>query len=88
MKELVDKTATESNLLNVRQFYLKSKDALGDMIEAGSLLFNYVVDNEVVKDTKTILKLTDLLYQLNVCVDKEPTFFGMLVAIKEEIMKG
>lgn len=88
MKELVDKTAVESNLLNVRQFYLKSKDALGDMVEAGSLLFNYVIDNEVVKDTKTILKLTDLLYQLNVVVDKEPTFFGMLVAIKEEIMKG
>lgn len=61
---------------------MESKDALGDMVEAGSLLFNYVVDNGIVNDPVGILKLTDLLFQLNCVVDKEPTFFGMLMAIK------
>ena len=46
-------------------------------------MFNYVCDNGIVTEPEGILKLTDLLYQLNVVVDKEPTYFGMLVAIKK-----
>lgn len=83
IKELVNKTLEEQNLLNVRQFYLKSKDILGDIVEAGSLLFNYVVDNGIISNLDGVLKLSDMLYQLNVVVDKEPTFFGMLVCLKK-----
>ena len=83
VKEVVSKTLSESNILGVRQFYIKNKERLGDFIEGGSLLFNYVCDNGIVIDPEGILKLTDLLYQLNVVVDKEPTYFGMLVAIKK-----
>lgn len=82
IKDIVDKTLAASNLLDVRKMYLQNKDKLTDFIEGGSLLFNYVVDNGIVTDAKTVLKLTDLMYQLNVVVDKEPTFFGMLVAVK------
>lgn len=80
-KEMIDKTLTEKNILTVRQFYLKNKDKLNDFVEGGSELFNYVVDNGIMTDSNGILKLADLLYQLNVVVDKEPTFFAMLVAI-------
>lgn len=83
VKEVVSKTLSESNILGVRQFYIKNKERLGDFIEGGSLLFNYVCDNGIVTEPEGILKLTDLLYQLNVVVDKEPTYFGMLVAIKK-----
>ena len=83
VKEVVNKTLSEKNILGVRQFYIKNKERLGDFIEGGSLLFNYVCDNGIVTEPEGILKLTDLLYQLNVVVDKEPTYFGMLVAIKK-----
>ena len=83
VKEVVSKTLSEKNILGVRQFYIKNKERLGDFIEGGSLLFNYVCDNGIVTEPEGILKLTDLLYQLNVVVDKEPTYFGMLIAIKK-----
>lgn len=83
MKELIDKLVSEKNILNVRQFYLKNKDNIGDYVEAGSKLFNTAIDNEIVVDSDGILYLTNLLFQLNQVVDKEPTFFGMLVAINK-----
>ncbi len=77
------KQAIESkNILDVRKFYLHNKEKINDFIEGGSALFNYVVDNNIVDDGQAILKLTELLYQLNVVVDKEPTFFGMLVLVQ------
>lgn len=82
IKDIVDKTISLPNILDVRKFYLANKTKLVDFIEGGSLLFNYVVDNDLV-DSDGILKLTDMLYQLNVVVDKEPTFFGMLIGIKK-----
>ena len=81
IKDIVDKTISLPNILDVRKFYLANKTKLVDFIEGASMLFNYVVDNDLV-DSDGILKLTDLVYQENVVVDKEPTFFGMLVAIK------
>lgn len=82
IKEIVDKTLSEKNILKVRQFYLANKDKIGDFVEGGSQLFNYVVDNGIVVDPQGILSLTNLLYQLNVVIDKEPTYFGMLVSIQ------
>lgn len=82
IKDIVDKTISLPNILDVRKFYLANKTKLVDFIEGGSLLFNYVVDNDLV-NSDGILKLTDMLYQLNVVVDKEPTFFGMLIGIKK-----
>ena len=81
IKELIDKTMSSSNILDVRKFYLSNKTKIVDYIEGASLVFNYVVDNDLV-DSVGILKLADLVYQENLVVDKEPTFFGMLVAVK------
>lgn len=81
IKELIDKTISSSNILDVRKFYLANKTKIVDYIEGASLVFNYVVDNDLV-DSNGILKLADLVYQENLVVDKEPTFFGMLVAVK------
>ena len=82
VKSIVDKALSEKNLLNVRQYYLQNKDQLNDYIVAGSDLFNYVVDNTII-DNDAILVLTNMIYQINVCVDKEPIFFGMVTAIKK-----
>ena len=80
--ECVKQAFEAKNILDARKFYLQNKEKLGDFVEAGSLLFNYVCDNELI-DEDGILKLTDQLYYLNMVVDKEPVFFGMLVTIKK-----
>lgn len=83
MRELVEKTCNERNLLDVRTFYTRNKDKISDFLDVGSGIFNYVVDNDIVSSTDGILALTDLLYKLNVVVDKESMFFGILVAINK-----
>lgn len=85
-EEIVKQTLTANDLLSVRKFYLSKKDQLGDLVEAGSKLFNFVADNDLVT-SDGILRLSDMLYALNVVVDKEPTYFGMLVALKKHANK-
>ena len=81
--DLINKLSTCNNILDVRKYYLANKDNITDYVEAGSTLFNYVVDNGIVEDLDGILKLTDLLFYLNTVIDKESNFFGMIVAIKK-----
>ena len=78
---IVDKLKTTNNMLDVRKFYLSEKDKISDYVEFGSILFKYVVDNGIVVDLDGILKMTDLLFQLNTVIDKESGFFGLLTAI-------
>ena len=80
--ESVKAALSSNDILSVRKMYLQKKDLLGDYIEAGSLLYSYVTDNGLVSDDG-VLKLTDQLFYLNTVVDKEPVFFGMLVAVKK-----
>lgn len=79
--ELVNKLSTCNNLIDVRKFYLSHKDKITDYVEAGSDLFNYVVDNEIVTSLDGILKLTDLQFYMNTVIDKESNFFGMITAV-------
>lgn len=78
---IVDKLKTTTNMLEVRKFYLSEKDKINDYVEFGSNLYKHVVDNGIVVDLDGILKMTDLLFQLNTVIDKETGFFGLLVAI-------
>lgn len=82
LKELVSLAVAEKDLLKVRQFYMKNKDAVADYVAFGSDLFNYVVDSNII-DIDGVLKLTDMLYQLNVVIDKEVGLFGMVTAISK-----
>lgn len=81
ISEIVSKISNCENILDVRKFYLSQKDKISDYVEAGSMLFGYVVDNGIVTDLDGILKLTDLLFYLNTVIDKESNFFGMITAV-------
>nr|DAH73845.1 MAG TPA: activator clamp loader [Caudoviricetes sp.] len=83
LQELVNKTISSSNILEVRQFYMHNKEAVSDYVEFGSKMFNYVIDNEIVSSSDAVLKLSDLLYQLNVVIDKEVGFFAMVAALRK-----
>lgn len=78
---IVDKLKTTRSMLEVRKFYLSEKDKISDYVEFGSALYKHVVDTGIVVDLDGILKMTDLLFQLNTVIDKESGFFGLLTAI-------
>ena len=82
LDELVKKALEEKDVLDVRRFYLANKDKISDYVAAGSDLFNAAVDAGLVTEDG-ILKLTDLLYQLNAVIDKEVGFFGMVAALRK-----
>lgn len=84
---IVNKLKTTRNMLEVRKFYLAEKDKISDYVEFGSSLYKYVVDNGIVVDLDGILKMTDLLFQLNTVIDKESGFFGLLTAIYKWMIK-
>lgn len=87
MKELVNDAATSSDMLALRQRYLKAKDTLGDFMDAASALYSCAIDTGAVSSADGILKLTDLLHYVSVCVDKESMFFGMLAAVSKYASK-
>lgn len=85
VRAIVDKVKTSKNILEVRSFYLSEKDKISDYVELGSRLFKYAVDKGIVVDLDGILKMTDLLFQLNTVIDKESGFFGIVAALMKWI---
>ncbi len=84
---IVDKLKSSNSMLDVRKFYLAEKDKISDYVEFGSLLYKHVIDHGIVVDLDGILKMTDLLFQLNTVIDKESGFFGLLAAIAKWMEK-
>ena len=78
---IIDKVRSSNSMLDVRKFYFAEKGKISDYVEFGSALYKYVVDNGIVVDLDGILKMTDLLFQLNTVIDKESGFFGLLTAV-------
>lgn len=78
---IVSKLKTTNSMLEVRKFYLAEKDKISDYVELGSAFYKHVIDNGIVVDLDGILKMTDLLFQLNNVIDKESGFFGLVTAV-------
>jgi DNA polymerase III delta prime subunit len=78
---LVEQLHKSKNMLEARKLYMTKKDCIVDFTALGSALFKHVVEQEIVVDLDGIMKMSDMLYQLNVVIDKEAGFFGLLTAV-------
>lgn len=78
VKEIVDKAINTDDVLEVRKFYIQSKNKIDDYLRLSSEIFNYVMDNGIVKDRAKILRLSNIIYQMNIVVDKEIQFFNLI----------
>ena len=78
VKAIVDKAINTDDILEVRKFYIQSKNKIDDYLRLSSEIFNYVMDNGIVKDRAKILRLSNIIYQLNIVVDKEIQFFNLI----------
>ena len=85
IESIVNSIKLGKSLIEVRKEYLAQKDKINDYVEAGSSLYNYVIDNGLVVDLDGILKMTDLLFYLNTVIDKEANFFGLVTAVAKWI---
>lgn len=81
-KEIVQKAVSGTDMLDLRKFYMMNKEKIADYTTFATDVYNYAIDSGTVVDPKGILKMTDILFQLNQVIDKESQFFGLVVAIK------
>lgn len=86
-KEIVDEVSSAHDILEVRKYYLQHKDKIPDYLIFASSLYNYAIDTGAIKTPDGILKLSDIIYQMNVVVDKEAMFFSFIAALSK-FMKG
>ena len=87
IKELIDKIKSEKNILNVRKYYIQNKDMIPDFVVFAGDIFNYVVENSLLSDREIIVKLSDILYQMNQVIDKEISFFAFISALSMGLSK-
>ena len=78
VKAIVDKAINIEDILEVRKFYIQNKNKIDDYLRLSSEIFNYVMDNGIVKDRAKILRLSNIIYQMNIVVDKEIQFFNLI----------
>ena len=78
VKAIVDKAINTEDILEVRKFYIQNKNKIDDYLRLSSEIFNYVMDNGIIKDRAKILRLSNIIYQLNIVVDKEIQFFNLI----------
>ena len=78
VKAIVDKAINTEDILEVRKFYIQNKNKIDDYLKLSSEIFNYVIDNGIIKDRAKILRLSNIIYQLNIVVDKEIQFFNLI----------
>ena len=78
VKAIVDKAINTEDILEVRKFYIQNKNKIDDYLKLSSEIFNYVIDNGIVKDRAKILRLSNIIYQMNIVVDKEIQFFNLI----------
>ena len=87
LKELVEKCSTEKNILNLRQYYITNKSKIEDYLAFSSELFNYVLDNNLVTNGDVVLHLSNIIYQMNLVIDREIQFFSMMTYLNKALRK-
>jgi len=84
LDDLMERTKTATNLLELREFYLQSKSNIDDIKAFAGLVFNEAISRGMVKRPDTVLKMSDIIYQMNVVIDPEIQFFALLTTLNKE----
>jgi DNA polymerase III delta prime subunit len=87
LKDLVEKCSTEKDILNLRQFYITNKSKIEDYLTFSSDLFNYVLDNNLVSNGDAVIRLSNIIYQMNLVIDREIQFFSMMTYLSKVLRK-
>ena len=78
---IIEKAFSVEGILDVRKFYLQEKSKIDDYRTLAGTIFSRVLDSGKVTDPRTILKMSDIIYQMNVVIDPEIQFFAMITLL-------
>ena len=78
---IIGKAFSSEGILDVRTFYLKERSKIDDFRTLAGTIFDRVLDSGKVTDPRTILKMSDIIYQMNVVIDPEIQFFALITLL-------
>ena len=84
MNDLLERTVSSENLLSLREFYTQSKSNIDDFKTFARGIFNEAISRGLIKHADAVLKMSDIIYQMNVVIDPEIQFFALLTLINKE----
>ena len=86
ISELIDEIKKNKDKpLEIRKFYIANKERISDHQAFSSELYNYVLDNGIVTDFKTVMRMSDILFQMNQVIDKEIQFYNLITTIASSL---
>lgn len=80
---LMKKISESSSVLDIRQFYLHNKGNITDYKTTAGELFNRAIDEGIVVDPSLVLKMSDIIYQMNLVVNPEIQFFALVCLVEK-----
>ena len=86
--EIIERTKTSKNLLDLRQYYISNKTKISDYKEFSGLIFNYVLDNNLISNPDIVLRMSNIIYQMNIVIDPEIQFFALITTLNKELSNG
>ena len=84
MNELVEKIVKTDDLLSLREFYIHSTSKIEDYRAFGGTLVNEFLNRGLVRNPDTVLRMSDIMYQMNVVIDPEIQFFALVTLLNKE----
>lgn len=81
LDELVKKIQATSKVIDIREFYFANKSKIDDYKTFGAQLFEHLLDNKIIDDPRCILKMSDMIYQMNLVVNPEIQFFALVCLV-------
>lgn len=82
--DLLKKVNEEKDVLELRRFYIQNADRFsGDYVSLASSVLDRCFQSRLVADPAKILQLSDVVYKMNVVVDKEIQFFALVCALRK-----
>jgi len=75
----------DTKAVELRTFCIQNKDFISDYQEFSSKIFNHLIDNRIVTNGKTIMRMADILFQMSQSIDKEIQFFNFLITVMESM---
>ena len=88
LSDIIDRIKTSKNLLDLRQYYISNKSKISDYKEFSGLLFNYVLDNNMIVNPDMVLRMSNIIYQMNIVIDPEIQFFALITILNKELKNG
>jgi len=88
MKTLINKISASDKIMDIRSFYMQNKAKIDDYKTFGAQMYDFAIDSGIISDPKLMVKMSDIVYQMNLVVNPEIQFFAMICIMFDSIHHG